>query len=121
MSTNIEISRICEFCKRVFTAKTTTTRFCSKPCNEKQNRKNYKAKIRDNKVVESNKETIAKFNLPLEHIKIKDFLSIADVTILLGISKSTFYRMVQQKKFVVTKIGERTIIRRTDLNLFFQQ
>ncbi len=33
MSSNLEIQKKCEWCKTLFTAKTTTTRYCSHRCN----------------------------------------------------------------------------------------
>ncbi len=38
MSSNFTVNRICEQCRKVFSAKTTVTRFCSKDCNSKNNK-----------------------------------------------------------------------------------
>jgi predicted nucleic acid-binding Zn ribbon protein len=48
MSSNIKISRICDFCGNAFLAKTTVNRFCSKNCNSRF----YKKEIRDKKNIE---------------------------------------------------------------------
>jgi len=40
MSSNIEIQRICEYCNKEFTARTTKTKYCSHKCNQRH----YKAK-----------------------------------------------------------------------------
>lgn len=56
MSSNIEIIRVCEFCKKEFKARTTVTRFSSHNCN----RKAYKAKIKSEKIQKSNIETTRK-------------------------------------------------------------
>ena len=65
MSSNIEVQRICEYCDKEFTARTTKTRFCSHACNSRA----YKANIKSIKVENSNKEfqrIIAKTG-PVDH------------------------------------------------------
>lgn len=61
MSTNISVSRKCEFCGSIFVAKTTVTKYCSHKCNSKH----YKQRIKEDKVSRSNEETVAKIG----HIK----------------------------------------------------
>lgn len=115
MSTNIKITRICEFCKNEFTARTTRTRYCSLNCNSK----GYKALVRQAKIEESNKQTEITKNPLLEVVKSKDFLSINQVSILLGISRRTIYRIIARGELDIAKFGTRTVIRRSDLDTFF--
>ncbi|WP_185966019.1 hypothetical protein [Flavobacterium sp. ZT3R18] len=70
MSTNMKITRICEFCKNEFTARTTKTRYCSLSCNSR----GYKLLVRQSKITESNKQTEITKNPSLEVI---GFLFIA--------------------------------------------
>jgi excisionase family DNA binding protein len=100
-----------------FVARTTTTLYCSNTCRNKFN----KRKSRSKKIDESNKESIAQINFDLEQIKAKDYLSLLDVSVLLGVSKRTLYRVVEQKNIALTKIAGRTIIRRIDLDNFFKK
>lgn len=112
MSSSIEIQRVCEHCGDTFTARTTKTRFCSHKCNSRA----YKAAIKNQKVEQSNVETQRIISKPIEEIKAKPFLSIAETCQLLGISRSSIYRMMESEKLAVGKIGGRVIIKRTDID-----
>ena len=71
MSSNIEIQRICEYCNKEFTARTTSTKYCSHKCNQRH----YKAKVKQAKIENSNKETLKMTLFPLEQLKTKEFLT----------------------------------------------
>lgn len=113
MSTNIKVQRICEYCGKEFTAKTTVTRFCSKQCNGKAN----KSRIKALKIEASNQATKQIRNKPMEELKAKAFLSISETSRLVGISRRTIYRMIERGDIKKGKAGRRTIIRRSDLEL----
>jgi len=113
----IEIQRICQHCNIKFIAKRTTTKYCSVTCNSRA----YKKKKRDEKINTSNKETISIINQPLEQLKAKEFLSIADTSRLLGISRRTIYRMIDRKELPIAKFGNRTIIKRVDIDNHFNK
>ena len=115
MSSNLRIIRICECCKEQFTARTTRTRYCSHPCN----RKALKARDRNEKVETSNIETAAKLNAGLERIKVREFLSITQASLLLGISRRTIYRLIDRGELNIAKYGTRSVIRKCDLESFF--
>ena len=115
MSSNIEVIRICEHCKKQFTAKTTRTRYCSSICNSR----GYKALVRKGKVEKSNNDTVQLLNTDLEKIKPLEFLKITQASLLFGISRSTIYRLVNQGHLDIAKFGRRTILRRCDLESFF--
>lgn len=118
MSSNIKVQRICQHCGKEFTARTTTTLYCSHRCNSAA----YKAKQRSGKVEQSNKETLRIKNQPIEELKAKAFLSIADTCKLIGISRRTVYRIIERGELITGKAGKRTIIRRSDLEqLLFEQ
>ena len=115
MSSNLEIIRICENCGKEFTAKTTKTRYCSHKCNSAH----YKAKRRAKKIEESVIQTKQQKDIPIEELKQKPFLSISETMTILGISRRTVYRMIQRKEIGYTKVGNRTIIRRSDIDKLF--
>jgi len=118
MSSNIQVQRICQHCGNEFTARTTTTLYCTHRCNNAA----YKAKQRAGKVEFSNKETQRIKSQPIEQLKAKAFLSIADTCKLIGISRRTVYRMIERGELITGKAGKRTIIRRSDLEqLLFEQ
>ena len=111
MSSNIKVQRICQYCGLDFTARTTTTLYCSHRCNSLD----YKAKQRNKKVEQSNIEVQKKKAEPIEDLKAKAFLSIAETCKLVGISRRTVYRLIDRGDLIRGKAGARTIIRRADL------
>ena len=119
MSSNMEIIRICEFCKTEFAAQTTTTRYCSTNCN----RKHWKAKARQQRINKSNEQTLAFITKQplINDLKEKDFLNIKEVCLLLGVSKPTIYNLINKGAIKITKIGRRTIIKRSTIDQFFSK
>jgi excisionase family DNA binding protein len=117
MSTNIKVQRICQQCGKEFTAKTTTTRYCSHKCNSRA----YKANAKGLKIEISNIQTLTFKTKPIEELKVKPFLSVMEACILIGISRRTLYRMLQRGEVNAGKAGRRTIVRRDDLDRLFAQ
>jgi excisionase family DNA binding protein len=118
MSSNIQVQRICQHCGKEFTARTTVTQYCGDTCSKRA----YKARVRTGKVEQSNKETQRIKSQPIEELKAKAFLSIADTCKLVGISRRTVYRIIERGELTTGKAGKRTIIRRSDLEqLLFEQ
>ncbi len=115
MSTNIRIKRICEFCLKEFTAKTTKTRYCSHKCNSR----GYKALARNEKVDVSNLQTLSVLNADMEKIKQREFLNITQASKLFGISRRTVYRLIDRGVLNVAKFGTRTVLRKCDMEAFF--
>ena len=111
MSSNIRVERICQHCGKGFTARTTVTRYCGDACSKKA----YKERLKASKIEASNQETRRIKNRPVEELKAKAFLSIADTCKLIGISRRTVYRMIERGELITGKAGRRTIIRRSDL------
>lgn len=102
--------RICEGCKSEFTARTTITRFCSHTCN----RLHYKKQLRLKKVEASNIET-AHMARELEPVTAKDYLTIKEVCNYIGISRTTLWRLMKNKTIQCIKLGDRTIINKSNL------
>jgi excisionase family DNA binding protein len=115
MSSNIQITRICEFCRQQFTAKTTKTQYCSLKCSSRA----YKARTRQSKINESERQTEIAKNPHLEIIKSKDFISVNQASSLFGISRRTIYRLISRGELDIAKFGTRTVIRRCDMDGFF--
>ncbi len=112
MSSNIKVKRICQHCNREFTARTTVTKYCSDKCSKTA----YKARKRAEKVKQSNAETARIKIQPIEQLKAKEFLSINEVCQLVGISRRTVYRLIEQGELKKIKVGSRTLIKRSVLN-----
>lgn len=115
MSSTIEVQRICQYCGNQFTARTTVTKYCSHKCSQRA----YKAKARKEKVQISNLETHRIKTQPIELLKVKPFLSITEAGQLMGVSRRTVYRMIDRGELPTAKAGARTIIRRSDIELLF--
>lgn len=118
MSSNIQVQRICQHCGKEFTARTTVTQYCSNTCSKRA----YKERLKFSKIEASNKQSQRIKSQPIEELKAKAFLSIADTCKLIGISRRTVYRMIERGELITGKAGKRTIIRRSDLEqLLFEQ
>lgn len=115
MSSNIRITRVCEFCGNEFTAQTTRTRYCSHKCNSRH----YKALQKGKKIEASNQETRQVLNMAIEELKTKEFLSIEDTCTLLGVSRWTVWRGIKRNDINAVKIGRRTLIKRTEIDKLF--
>jgi len=83
MSTNIKIKRICEFCQNEFIAKTTKTQYCGLKCSSRA----YKARTRQSKIDQNNKQTEIAKNPNLEIVKSKDFISVNHTSLLFETSR----------------------------------
>ena len=117
MSSNIRIQRICEHCNEEFTAKTTVTRLCSAKCRKAS----YKQRVRSEKIKDSNADTLRIKNRPIEELKLKEFLTVKDVSLLIGCSVKTVYRMIENESLKAVNLSERiTRISRTELNKIFE-
>jgi excisionase family DNA binding protein len=75
--------------------------------------------MRQAKIEESNAETQVIRNKPIEELRAKDFLSIAETCTLLGLSERTVFRLLQNSRIPASKFGRRTIIKRADLEQLF--
>jgi len=118
MSSNIKVQRICQHCGNEFTAQTTTTLYCSHRCNSAA----YKAKIRAGKVEVNNKETQRIKSQPIEELKAKEFLTVTQVSKLIGCSRQNVYKLINSGKLKATNILEKkTIVKRYDLDKLFKE
>jgi excisionase family DNA binding protein len=118
MSSNITVQRICQHCGIEFTAKTTTTQYCSMTCN----RRAYKAKVKNGKIEKSNVEVKNIKAKPMDDLKAKEFLTVRDIATLLGSSRMAIYKMINSGRLHGVNLSERkTLIRRTDFDRLFEQ
>lgn len=112
MSSNIRISRICQLCGNEFEARKTTSKTCSDRCAKLL----YKQRQKLVNIEKSHTETKELKAKPLEEVKAKEYLSIADTCKLLGISRWTVWRSIKRNELRTNKIGKRTIIKRSEIN-----
>ncbi|MCH4830602.1 helix-turn-helix domain-containing protein [Flavobacterium columnare] len=117
MSSNLKIEKTCVFCKETYIAKTLLTKYCSHKCNSRH----YKQRKREEKIetflnppqVTTNSSTIS--------IADKEFLSIIETSVLIGISIRTVHRLMKNESLKFSKIGRRTIISRNSVNKLLNQ
>lgn len=118
MSSNIRISRICEYCGNDFEAKTTVTRFCSHTCNGRAG----KLKIKQLKMGSSQQQTSTARSKPILDLQEKEFLKVKEAAKLLNSSKDTIYDLIKKGKIMATNLGRnKTIIKRSDIDKLFNQ
>ena len=116
MSSNIVVKRSCDFCKKLFEAKTTKTRYCSHLCNQRDYKKNLKL----NKIEKTNTETKLNVLGSIIDINSKDFLTVKEAAVLLNMSSKTVYRLIEQNELNAINFSVRkTIIRRKDIETYF--
>ena len=115
MSSNIRIAKVCQHCGKDFVAKTTVTKFCGDLCAKR----NYKKRKREEKVQKVN--SLEKQQMNFNHTKVeeKEFLSIEETCTLLGASRMTIYRQIKKGTIKAAKLGNRTIIKRSEIDKLF--
>ena len=119
MSSNIRISKNCEFCGTEYIAKTTKTRYCSHTCNSRA----YKANLKKKKVEGTTKEVKTNRNSKeLEVLTYKDFLNVRETALLLGCSTRTVYRLIQDGSIKAVNLSQCLIrINKKSLNSLIPQ
>lgn len=118
MGNKVRIERICEFCGKTFIAKTCKTRFCCKACNDKY----YKELIRSDRynavtkeVKEEKKKRIRLAVDELEVIQAREFISLKQLAIYLGVSRKSIYTYMRIYKIPFSQIGSRIIVKRKEV------
>ena len=115
MSSNIEITRVCQFCESEFTARTTVTKYCSHRCASRA----YKARQRGENVEKSIAETKEIIAAPIVELQAKDYLSVSDASALLGVSRWTLSRAINEGRLKAVRFGKRIVIKRTEIDRLF--
>jgi excisionase family DNA binding protein len=117
MSSNFTVNRLCEQCGKVFTAKTTVTRFCSSLCNKRQK----KAIARNIKMAPM--DEVLKKVLDTKGIDLSamEFLSVKEAAKLLGASEKIIHSMITRGKLNAINLSKRkTVVFRKDIDRLFE-
>lgn len=116
MSSNIKVSRICQFCGTEFEAKTTVTKFCTHLCAQRS----YKAALRNQKIEASDKEVLAIKQIDHEHLKTKEFLTVREAATILNSSRQTIYTLINSGRIKASNIKlKKTLIMRAEIDKLF--
>lgn len=113
MSSNITIPKICLHCNKGFIAKTTVTKFCSQKCAGKAYKINKKKEKIENAQIQEYQKSVG---IDMQLIQSKEFLSIKETCLLLGISRMSLYRYIKNKTIRPSKLGGKVIIKKQVLN-----
>ena len=117
MSSNIEIERICQHCSKDFIAKTTVTRYCSDDCAKRA----YKARKRAEKIGVSVAEIQQIRQKSIEDLKAREFLTVMQVSKLIGCSKQNVYKLINTGELKATNILiKKTIVKRSEIDKLFE-
>ncbi|MFV0573133.1 MAG: helix-turn-helix domain-containing protein [Xanthomarina gelatinilytica] len=118
MSSNIEVIRVCEYCKNEFVAKTTVTRFCSQKCNSRD----YKRRIRKLKVEVSNKQNESVKANSIDLVNSKQILTVKEVAMLLNCSDRSVYHYIETGTIKAFNFGQRlTRVKRSEIDKLFKE
>jgi excisionase family DNA binding protein len=118
MSSNIKVQRVCQHCKKGFTARTTVTKHCSDKCSKAA----YKARKRAEKIKQSNVETTRTMNQPIEQLKAKEFLTVREVAQLLNCSARSAYYYIESGTISAVNLGQRmTRVKRSEIDKLFNK
>lgn len=117
MASNIQVQRICQYCKKEFTARTTVTQYCGDYCAKR----GYKARKRAEKIEKSQTQTKAIKEKPITDLKAKEFLTVNDAATLLNFSTRTVYRLIKVGTLNGVNLAQRkTLVRRVDIDRLFE-
>jgi excisionase family DNA binding protein len=119
MSSNIRIKKICQHCNKVFIAKTTVTKFCSDACAKA----NYKKRIKEQKIDTSRRETMLQMapesatreEISYSNKPSRELITLLELSTITGLSRSTFYRLMKDKKFPRLKVGKRLLFKKVEV------
>ena len=120
MSSNLYIPKKCKHCGNAFIARTTVTKYCGDNCAKKA----YKARKRNEKIqstltVDMQKNNEAPSITNYDTVNNKDFLSVTEASQLIGVSRWTIQRMIQQGRLKAVPFGRKHIVARWQIeNLF---
>jgi excisionase family DNA binding protein len=120
MSSNLYIPKTCKHCGNAFTARTTVTQYCGNSCAKKA----YKARKRKEKIQSTLNADMKQKNEVVEvqnpnAVNNKDFLSVTEASQLIGVSRWTIQRMIQQGRLKAVPFGRKRIVARWQIeNLF---
>jgi len=116
MGKRIEVQRICQQCGDEFTAKTTVTKYCTHKCNQKA----YKARKRNEKVVQKSNNIEERKIEAIELLKTKEFLTVREVAQLLNCSIRSVYYYIEEGTIRAVNLGQRlTRIKRSEIDNLF--
>ena len=113
-TSSIRIKKICQWCGAEFEAQKVSTKYCSHRCANLA----YKQATREKRVKQVEAEThFIKSEKPKENVKDKEYLSIAQTSVFLGLSLQAVYKMIYAGHLVAYKLSSRlSFVKREDVD-----
>ena len=113
-TSSIRIKKICQWCGAEFEAQKVSTKYCSHRCANLA----YKQATREKRVKQVEAEThFIKSEKPKENIKDKEYLSIAQASVLLGLSLQAVYKVIYAGHLAAYKLSSRlSFVKRVDID-----
>lgn len=113
-TSSIRIKKICQWCGAEFEAQKVSTKYCSHRCANLA----YKQATREKRLKQVEAEThFIKSEKPKENVKDKEYLSIAQASVLLGLSLQAVYKMIYAGHLVAYKLSSRlSFVKREDID-----
>lgn len=114
----MEIQKRCKYCGVLFIAHTLTTQYCSHRCNSAD----YKRRKREKEIaayLEANPQEPAPESTPASLLEAKGYLTPTEVGTLLGISRASVYRRMQDGNIKAVQLKGKTLIRKKDIDKLF--
>lgn len=121
MSSNIYLLKNCQQCNKTFTARTTVTKYCGSSCSKKA----WKLRKRAEKInaaitiTESANQSKDKTKNTLNTNK--EYLSITEASQLIGVSRWTIQRMVQNGRLKAVPFGRKKILSKKQIENLFNE
>lgn len=113
-TSSIRIKKICQWCGAEFEAQKVSTKYCSHRCANLA----YKQATREKRVKQVEAEThFIKSEKLKENVKDKEYLSIAQASVLLGLSLQAVYKMIYAGHLAAYKLSSRlSFVKREDID-----
>lgn len=113
-TSNIQIKKICEWCKSEFLSQKCTTRYCCKRCAELAYKERKRQERKTNTESQIQQQLQEKAHA---EISIREYLSISEAAKLLGLTRDGVYKLIYRGTLIAYKISSRlTVILRNDID-----
>lgn len=118
MSSNLQISKVCEFCQKDFVAKQYRTKYCSHKCSSRAVKKRARD-LKNDSFKEAKK--IESLGVDLLSLNDKKYMNIKEAGIYIGVSRASMYRYIKKGLIIHIKIGGRVLFNREILDDFLEK
>lgn len=115
MSSNLKITKVCQWCGKEFIARTTATGFCSHRCSNFA----YKEKKRQKRLQEFQEEYARVKPGSSTEIEKQEFLTPVQLSKLLGMCRASIYNYISLGVIKPLRLRGKTLIRRKDIEDLF--